>query len=108
MSFWRRWRAFWRAEFLSPKDLVLWAAMFALVFAIAHLCGMREYTSIINGTTGAVGMSFEESAILGVVYLLLYMSFVLLVPILLIAAGISKIWLRITADEPRTSPPQTR
>lgn len=105
INLWRRWREFMRAEFLSPKDLVQRAAVFSAAFAIIHILGLREFTSIINGTTGSVEMSFNEAAVRGVIYLILYMIAVVIVPILLIAAAISKLWLRKFPDEPKINPP---
>jgi len=105
-SLWRRWRDFWRAEFLSPKDLVQRAAVFCVAFAIAHLLGWRDFTSFVNGTTGSVEMSFEQAAARGVVYLILYLAVVVLVPIFLIAAAISKLLLKRFPDRQQTNPPE--
>ena len=91
---------------MSPKDLAQRALVFCVAFASAHLLGLRDFTSIVNGTTGSTGMSFEQAAARGIVYLLLYMAVVVLAPILLIAAAISKLWLRKFPDEPRNHPPK--
>lgn len=88
-TFWQRLRNVWHAEFFSPKDFVRRAILISLVFLIAHLAGLREFTSVLNGTVGAVGMSWEKSALLGFIYILLYLAFVLAVPILLLAAAMT-------------------
>ena len=106
----RRW---WRADFLSPKDLLLRAAMIALAFLIVQLAGLRDFTSVLNGTVGSVEMGWQKSAFLGVIYLIFYMAFILLVPILVIAAAISAAWLKFairnqaSPNEPGTTPPKT-
>lgn len=76
----------WDAEFLSAKDFVRHAVLICLVFAVAHLAGLREFTSVLNGTTGSTELGWETSALLGVGYILLYLAVVLLVPTLILAA----------------------
>jgi hypothetical protein len=88
-SSWQRVRQWWRAEFLSPKDLVKRAVLIVCAFAVAHLLGLREFTSVLNGTTGSMDMSWQAAAIRGVIYIFLYLAFILLVPTLLLAAAIA-------------------
>jgi hypothetical protein len=85
----------WRAEFLSPKDFIRRAALISLVFLVAHLAGLREFTSILNGTTGSVEFGWRMSAFLGLTYIFLYLAFVLVVPMLLLSAGILSVWKRL-------------
>jgi len=82
-------RKCWRTEFLSPKDLLVRAAVISLLFLVVHLAGLREFTSVLNGTIGNTEISWGESAFWGTVYIFLYLAFVLGVPILLLAAAIS-------------------
>ena len=52
---------FRQAEFLSPKDLLQRAGAISVLFLVAHLAGLREFTSVLNGTVGSVadgGRSF--------------------------------------------------
>lgn len=91
------------ADFLSPKDFVRHAVLVLLVFGVAHLAGLREYTSVLNGTTGAVGVDMETATLLGVGYVLAYLAAILFVPILLIAAALVAAWQWIAA---RKQPPQ--
>lgn len=93
----RKIRRLWRADFLSPKDLLQRAAVLALLFLVAHLAGLREFTSILCGTVGSTEMSWRHSAELGVLYLILYMAFVLVVPVLVIAAAIVSAWRKYSA-----------
>jgi len=83
LSFFRR---FGRAKFLTPKDFLLRAAVITAFFLIAHLAGLREYTSFLSGTVASPDMGWQQAAFFGLVYLILYFAFVLLVPILLLAA----------------------
>ena len=94
-SLWRRIRDLWQAEFFSPKHFVRWAVFLAVPFAVAHLCGLRESTSILNGTS-ATGMNLQQTAFWGGLYVLLYLAFILLVPTLLLAAGILFAWRKAT------------
>ena len=83
---------FWRAPFLGPRYLIQLAFLVSILFAAAQLAGLREFTSILNGTVGSVGMSWQFAAFLGFVYLGLYLAFVLLAPILVLAAGLLAVW----------------
>jgi hypothetical protein len=93
---WHRMVALWRAEFLSPKDFLRRAALISLVFLVAHLAGLKDYTSFLNGTAASVEMGRGVSAFLGLAYVFAYLGFVPLVPILLLAAAIVAAWRRLT------------
>jgi ABC-type multidrug transport system fused ATPase/permease subunit len=88
---------FFRAPFLTPKDLVLRAAVFCALFLLAHVAGLRESTSFLSGTVPSPDTSWQHAAFLGSVYILLYFAFVLLVPILLLAAIFSAVWRRVSS-----------
>lgn len=90
-------RRLWKAEFFSAKDFVIRALFIAVLFAAAHLAGLREYTSFLSGTSANTDLSRETVAFLGVGYVLLYFAFLLLVPILLIAAALLWGWQKYQA-----------
>lgn len=81
-----------RADFMSPRDFVRHAVLFSVVFFILHLAGLREFTSVLSGTTGSVNLDWTTSVLLGTCYLLAYLAFVLLVPIFLLAAVLLALW----------------
>ena len=83
------------ADFFSPKDFVRHAILIVLVFALIHTIGLRDYTSVLNGTTGSVEMDPDNAALLGIVYILFYLAAILLAPILLTAAGFIAVWQKI-------------
>ena len=93
----------WRAEFLSPKDFVRRAVLIALLFLAAHLSGLRQFTSILNGTIGSVDLGLGMSAFLGLAYIFLYLAFVVLVPILLLAAAVLAVWARLSPQRRRSA-----
>jgi hypothetical protein len=102
----------WPAEFLSPKYLLRWAILISILYALASATGLREFTPILNGTMGSVSAGWQISALLGLCYIFLYLGFVLLVPILLLAAGLLLLWQEVfqrtaigarSNDEPRTN-----
>jgi hypothetical protein len=74
--------------FLTPKGFVLRAAILAVVFATCHFVGWREHTSFLSGTAASASDALHASAILGVIYIAVYFGFVLVAPILLLAAAI--------------------
>ena len=83
------------AEFFSPKDFVRHAVLIGLAFAVVHACGLREYTSVLNGTTGSMNLGWETSVLLGIIYILFYLAFILVAPMLILAAAILAIARRI-------------
>jgi len=85
----------WRADFLSPKDLVRRALVLVILYIILHLAGLRELVSILNGTVGSLRLGWEMSVFLGLLYIVAYLAFVLLVPSMLMAAGLLSLWSRI-------------
>jgi hypothetical protein len=92
----RKAAAAWRADFLSPKDLVRRAIMLAAFYAILHLAGLREFVSILNGTIGSLRLGWGISVFLGLLYIVAYLAFVLLVPSMLLAAGLLSLWTLIS------------
>jgi hypothetical protein len=86
---------FQRADFMSPKDMLQRAAGIAGLFLLVHLAGLREYTSILNGTIGSIAMGWNLSVFLAVFYIVLYLVFILLVPVLILAAIILEAWQRL-------------
>ncbi len=86
---------FRKAPFLSPKDLVQRACVISVIFLVLHLAGLREYTSVLNGTIGSVTLGWKMSGFLAVIYILFYLAFVVVVPILILAAIISAFWNRL-------------
>ncbi len=94
-----------RAQLFSPKGLVLRAAALTLLFALCHLAGWREHTSFLSGTA-APESSLEATMIYGLIYIVAYIGLVVLVPVLLLAAGLLGLvqcllgWRQARADHP--------
>jgi flagellar biosynthesis/type III secretory pathway M-ring protein FliF/YscJ len=83
-----------------------WAGLLLVIFFIAHLAGLRDFTSVLNGTIGSTSMDWNTAAFLGVAYVLIYLGVVLMVPILALAALILTLWNKMlstkgAADESR-------
>ena len=78
----------WRADSFSPTAFVARAVIIALLFGISELAGLREYTTFLSGTSANLNVSWQTAATLGLIHLLLYVAFILLVPISLITAGL--------------------
>ena len=87
-------RRLWKAKTFSPEGFLLRALLIAVVFGASELLGLREYTTFLSGTSGDVSLSWRTASLLGLIHLLLYVGFILLVPILLIAAGLLAGWGR--------------
>jgi hypothetical protein len=93
---WHRLAALWRAELFSPKDFLRRAVVVALIFFAVHIAGLREYTCFLNGTVASPELGRGMSAFLGLAYVFAYLGFVLLVPILLLAAAMLAGWKRLS------------
>lgn len=97
----------WNAG-LTPGGLLVRAALIALFFAACHLAGWREHTTFISGTPTSGGSQVNTSIVLGVVYMAGYFGFVLLTPILTLAAGLLFAFERLascTGDKASASTP---
>lgn len=92
---------FQRADFLSPKDLLQRACAICLIFLLLHLAGLREYTSILNGTIGSLALGWKLSAFLAVLYIVAWLAFVVLVPVMILAALILLAWQRCWKQNPK-------
>ena len=74
------------AKLCSPAGFGLRAGVLLILFLIVHLAGFREYASVISGTVpqGSFGMAVDQ--FFAVAYVFLYLSAVVVAPILAIAA----------------------
>lgn len=96
------WRAWLGAPLLSPLGLLLRAAGIAAVFAILHAFGLREYATILCGSSPTGGPVDGIAAVFALAYILFWFLFVLGVPILALGAGLQALLLRLG---PRPAPP---
>lgn len=85
-------RRLWKAKAFSPEGFMLRAMLIAALFGASELLGLREYTTFLSGTSADINLTWRTASLLGLVHLLLYVGFILLVPILLIAAGLLAAW----------------
>lgn len=92
--FGRRPPAFPRPELLSPKSMLRCAGMISVLFLAVHLAGLRSFTCILNGTVGSLALGWQISQVLALGYIFIYLMFVLLVPVLLLAAMFLAVWQR--------------
>ena len=90
-------RMCWSGAFFSSKYFLVRAAVIGVLFLIAHLAGLRDYTTFVTGTTGNPNVSLQLSALYGSIYLVLYMGCVVLAPIFVLAAGLLMVWERAQA-----------
>lgn len=98
----QRWRTIREADFLSPPSLLRCAVLLCAAYLLAQFCGLREFTSILNGTVGSVGLGWEQSALFGLLFIVLYLGFILAVPVLLLAAAILTIWRLLSSFRKRS------
>ncbi len=78
----------WKADAFSPTAFVMRAVIIAALFCISEVAGLREYTTFLSGTSANLNVSWQAAATLGLIHLLLYVAFILLVPVSLITAGL--------------------
>jgi hypothetical protein len=75
----------------SPKGFLIRAAILGAIFFLCYIAGLKEYTCILCGTSPTGNVADNWSSILGVVYVLCYFIFIVIVPVLIMASGI--LWL---------------
>ena len=85
-------RSVWKADAFSPTAFVARAIIIAVCYCLSELAGLREYTTFLSGTSANLNMSWQTGATLGLIHLLLYVAFILFVPVSLIAAGLLLLW----------------
>jgi hypothetical protein len=73
---------------LSPHGLVSRALLITVTFLILHLAGLRDYTTIISGTSPTGNLRDYCAVALGVLYAFMYVVVTMLAPVLIIAAVI--------------------
>ena len=82
----------WKAGAFSPTAFVVRAIIIAVCFCVSELLGLKEYTTFLSGTSANLTMTWQTAATLGLIHLLLYVAFILLVPVSLITAGLLIAW----------------
>jgi hypothetical protein len=82
----------WKADSFSPGAFVFRALLITVFYCASELAGLREYTTFLSGTSANTDISWQTAAMLGVAHLLLYVAFILLVPISLLTAGLLAGW----------------
>jgi len=87
-------RRIWRAPMFSPTGLLTRAVLLTVIYLVLHLAGWRENTSILCGTAPTGNLSDRYAEVYGVIYVLFYFAVMVLVPILVIAAGMLAIVAR--------------
>ena len=85
-------RRLWKADAFSPTAFVARAVVIAVCYCVSELAGLREYTTFLSGTSANLNVSWQTAATLGLIHLLLYVAFILLVPVSLITAGLLLLW----------------
>ena len=85
-------RRVWKADAFSPTAFVARAVIIAACYGLSELAGLREYTTFLSGTSANLNVSWQTAATLGLIHLLLYVAFILLVPVSLITAGLLFAW----------------
>jgi hypothetical protein len=89
-------RLVWKASPFSPTAFAVRAVIIAMLFGVSELLGLKEYTTFLSGTSANLNVSWQTAATLGLIHLLLYIAFILLVPVSLITAGLLIAWNRWT------------
>lgn|SRR5690349_19427868 len=99
-------RRTWKADPFSPTAFVVRAIIIAVCYCLSELAGLREYTTFLSGTSANLNVSWQTAATLGLIHLLLYVAFILLVPVSLITAGLILLWNEMERPEQPPPPPE--
>lgn len=85
-------RRVWKADAFSPTAFVVRAIIIAVCYCLSELAGLREYTTFLSGTSANLNVSWQTAATLGLIHMLLYVAFILLVPVSIITASLLLVW----------------
>ena len=82
-------------DLFTPRGLLVRALMLSVLFAVLHLAGLRNQTSVLCAT-----MQLDEGrqlagALMAAAYIVSYLLAVVLAPVFAIAAGLLALWNRI-------------
>jgi len=89
-------RQLFGTRLFTPAGFLVRAGQLAIAFFVVTAIGLREYTSILCGTLPSGDSPYAPfQVILAAVYLVLYFSAVLVVPVLVIGAGVMSMLLRV-------------
>ena len=73
--------------------------MISVLFSVVHLLGFREYTGVLSGTASLN----QYHQYYGAIYIILYVCFVVIMPVLLIAGGLTGIMAALTRVHGKSS-----
>jgi hypothetical protein len=84
-----------------------WAAMLLALFIIANIAGLRQFTSVLNGTVGSTTLDWQTASFLGAAYVMVYLAFILGAPTLILAAGILALWRKFGGNKESNDEPKS-
>ena len=84
----RRLKSCYKAPMFSPKGFLARAIFISAAFLIFHAIGLRQYTTILSGTSQSGDTADMWAVFVGMTYIVLYFAFVLGVPILILASAV--------------------
>jgi hypothetical protein len=87
-------RRVWKADTFSATAFLVRAAAITVLFGFSELLGLREYTTFLSGTSANLNVSWQTASLFGLIHLLLYVGFILFVPIFLLTAVLLTVWSR--------------
>ena len=91
-------RRLWKADTFSATAFLVRAAALTALFGFSELLGLREYTTFLSGTSANLNVSWQTASLFGLIHLLLYVGFILLVPIFLLTAALLAGWNRVAGS----------
>lgn len=96
IGIWQRWRDFHSTKMFSPVGFFRRALILLVLYFLCHVAGLREFTSIVSGSSPSGGRADAVAGALGAVYVVAYLIVVFIVPVLVIASGLfwaAQFWL---------------
>jgi hypothetical protein len=104
----RPWHLLFPRRLFAPAGLLHLAALLALGFGALHGLGLRDYTSVLSGTSPGGGGISGGDALLCMLYVAGYFAALLGVPILTLAGLIDLVLTRLLARSGQGPPAQGR
>lgn len=82
-----------RMRWVSPAGFVLAAVAIAVIFALVNALGFRPYIVVLIGAAPQGGHADHSAVLAAIVYAVAALAFILLAPVLVIAAAIFTVLL---------------
>ncbi|MBN1764873.1 MAG: hypothetical protein JW860_06415 [Sedimentisphaerales bacterium] len=89
-------RLFIRGRIFTPQGFIFRAVLIVIFFLLMEVLGLRRYAMILSGTSPTANAQDMVAIVIACLYIVFYMAFIFLAPILFMASGFFYLFTRKT------------